>query len=49
MAQEEDASKPLNYKGIQRVQQVVGDLLWVVQAVNNKLLVALSAIGPHRE
>ena len=48
MAQEEDASKPLNEADIQRVQQVVGALLWVGRAVNNKLLVAISAIGSQQ-
>ena len=48
MALEADDSKPLGDKGLRRVQQVVGALLWVVQAVNNKLLVALSAIRPHQ-
>ena len=48
MAQEADASKPLNESGIPRVQQVLGALLWVGQAVNNKLLVALSAIGSQQ-
>ena len=45
MAPEADDSKPLDDKGIRQVQQVVGTLLWVGQAVNNKLLVYLSAIG----
>ena len=48
MAQEEDASKPLNDEGIRYVHQVVGAPLWVSRAVNNKLLVALSTIGSHQ-
>ena len=48
MAQEEDTSKPLNDEGIRRVQQVVGELLWVGLAVNNKLLVSLSTIGSQQ-
>ena len=40
-----DTSKPLNEKGIKRIQGIVGALLYVGRAVNNKLLVALSAIG----
>ena len=44
MAPEEDASKPLNEAGIRRVHKIVGALLWVDRAVNNKLLVAQSAI-----
>ena len=38
-------SKPLNEKGIKRIQGIVGALLYVGRAVNNKLLVALSEIG----
>ena len=48
MAQEEDASKPLNESGIRCVRQVVGALLWVGRAVNNKLTVALSKIGSQQ-
>ena len=43
--QKEDTSKPFNDAGICRVQTIVGALLWIGRAVNNKLLVALSAIG----
>ena len=49
MALEADASKPIDDKRIRRVQQVVGALLWVGRAVNNKLLFALSAVGPQQE
>ena len=41
-------SSPLDPSGIQRVQQIVGALLWIGQAVNNKLLVALSGIGSQQ-
>ena len=44
-AQPTDTSKPLNEKGIKRIQVIVGALVYVGRAVNNKLLVALSAIG----
>ena len=47
-ALEEDTSSPLDPAGIQRVQQIVGALLWIGRAVNNKLLVALSAIGSQQ-
>ena len=48
LAPEEDTSKPLNDVGIRRVQTIVGALLWIGRAVNNKLLVALSAIGSQQ-
>ena len=48
MDPEADDSKPLDDEGIRRVQHVVGALLWVGQAVNNKLLVSLSAIGSQQ-
>ena len=41
----EDTSPALNAAGVTRVQQIVGALLYYGRAVNNKLLVALSAIG----
>ena len=44
LAPEEDTSKPLNDAGILWVQTIVGALLWIGCAVNNKLLVALSEI-----
>ena len=40
-----DTRPPLNEKGINRVQGIVGALLYVGRSVNNKLIVALSAIG----
>ena len=43
-----DTSPPLNDKGIKRVQGIVGDLLYLWRSVNNKLLVALSAIGAQQ-
>ena len=48
LAPKEDTSKPLNDAGIRRVQTIVGALLWIGRAVNNKLLVALSAIGSQQ-
>ena len=48
LVQPTDTSKPLNEKGIKRIQGIVGALLYVVRAVNNKLLVALSAIGAQQ-
>ena len=40
-----DTSPTLDAKGIKRVQQIVGALLYYARAVDNKLLVALNAIG----
>ena len=45
---EEDTPKPLNDPGIWRVQTIVGALLWIGCAVNNRLLVSLSAIGSQQ-
>ena len=44
LVQPTDTRPLLNEKGIKRIQGIVGDLLYVSRAVNNKLLVALSAI-----
>ena len=44
LVQPTDTSPPLNEKGIMKIQGIVGALLYVGRAVNNKLLVALSAI-----
>ena len=44
-----DTIPPLNDKGIKRVQDIVGALLYLGISVNNKLLVALSAIGAREE
>ena len=41
-------SPPLNKKGIKRIQLIVGALLYVGRAVNNTLIVALSAIGSQQ-
>ena len=49
MAQPKDNSPPLDDKGIEQVQRIVGALLYVGRAVNNKLLLALSAIGSNQE
>jgi len=43
-----DSSPPLNEDGIKRVQGIVGALLWYGRAVDNKLLVVLSAIGSQQ-
>ena len=48
LAPKEDTSKPFNDAGIRRVQKIVGSLLWIGSAVNNKLLVDLSAIGSRQ-
>ena len=48
IAPEADNFKPLDDKGIRCVEQVVGALLWVGRAINNTLLVALSAIGSQQ-
>ena len=48
IVQPTDTSQPLNDKGIKRVQGIVGALLYVGRAFNNKLLVALSAIGSQQ-
>ena len=47
-AHEEDTSTPLDPSGIRRVQRIMGALLCIGRAVNNKLLVALSAIGSQQ-
>ena len=48
LSPEEDISKPLNDAGIHWFQTIVGALIWTGRAVNNKLLVALSAIGSQQ-
>ena len=45
MATPEATRKPLETKGIKRVQGIVGSLKYVARAVNNKLLVDLSTIN----
>ena len=49
MSHTEDDSPALDDKGVKRIQGIVGALLYVGRAVNNKLLVALSAIGVQQE
>ena len=44
-ATEDKQSPPLDDKGVRRVQGIVGSLLYIARAVNNKLLVGLRAIG----
>ena len=48
MAPDDDTSPPLDAAGITRVQRIVGRLLYFARAVNNKLLVGLSAIGAQQ-
>ena len=45
---EEDTSPKLNNDGIKCVQDIVGALLYYAQAVHNRLLVDLSAIGAQQ-
>ena len=45
---EEDTSSPLDSQGTKRVQGIVGALLYYARAVDNKLLVGLSAIGAQQ-
>ena len=47
-APEEDSYPALDEVGVHRLQMIVGALLYYSRAVNNKLLVALSAIGEHQ-
>ena len=48
IVQPTDTSSPLNEKGIKIVQGIVGGLLYVGIAFNNKLIVALNAIGAQQ-
>ena len=48
VVQPTNTSPLLNEKGIKRIQGIVVALLYVGRAVNNKLLVALSAIGAQQ-
>ena len=43
-----DTSPLLNEKGINRIQGILGDLIYVGRLVNNKLFVALRAIGAQQ-
>ena len=45
---EDDTTPPLYSQGTKRVQGIVGSLLYYAQAVDNKLIVGLSAIGLHQ-
>ena len=49
LVQPTDTIPPLNEKVIKRIQDIVEALLYVGRSVNNKLLVALSAIGAQQE
>ena len=44
LAPKDDTTPPLDNQGTKRVQGIVGDILYYAQAVDNKLLVGLSAI-----
>ena len=48
LVQPTDTIPPLNEKGIKRIQGIVVDLLYMGRAINNKLLVALRAIGSQQ-
>ena len=48
LVQPTDKSPLLNEKGIKRIQGIVEELLYLGREVNNKLLVALSAIGAQQ-
>ena len=48
LAPEDDTSPPLDSQGTKRVQGIVGALLYYARAVDNKLLVGLSAIGSQQ-
>ena len=45
---EDDTSPPLDSQGTKRLQGTVGSLLYYAQAMDNKLLVGLSAIGSQQ-
>ena len=45
---EPDTSPPLDDKGVQRIQAIVGSLLYYACAVDNKLLTALSTISSQQ-
>jgi hypothetical protein len=48
MTPEADSTELLNDHRKHRVQEIVGSLLYYAQAVDNKLLVALSAIAARQ-
>jgi hypothetical protein len=45
---DEDSTPPLNDAGVKRIQGIVGAILYYAQAVDNKLLHALSEIGTQQ-
>ena len=47
-APEEDSYPALDELGVNRVQSIIGDLLYYYLEVNNKLILALSAIGAQQ-
>ena len=48
LAPEDETTPPLDSQGTKRVQGIIGALLYYAQAVDNKLLVGLSAIGSQQ-
>ena len=48
IVQPTDTSPPLNNKGINRFESIAGALMYVGRAVNNTILVSLSAIGSQQ-
>ena len=48
LSPEDDPTPPLDSQGTKRAQSIVGALLYYAQAVDNKLLVGLSAIGSQQ-
>ena len=48
LAPEDYTTPPLDSQGTKRVQGIVGALLYYTRAVDNKLLVGLSAIGSQQ-
>ena len=47
-ATEDEHIPPLDEKGVWRIQGIFGSLLYIVRAVNNKLLIVLSAISAQQ-
>ena len=45
---EDDTTPPLDSQGTERVQGIVGALLYYAQAMDNKLLVSLSSVGSQQ-
>ena len=48
LVQPTDTIPQINEKGIKRIKVIVGALIYLVRAVNNKLLVALGEIGSQQ-